>query len=317
MAHWHPSLAPLGARTLRAALFGAVLVLLALPAAADRLLGKRDFERAVLLYAGAGEENLLGLACGHRNRLTPPNFGDHRDSPKEDRLCRVTHADRLDQPFRRFPVVFHYLRSHRYYGAQPQRPQDQRGVYIYRFEAGKLENVGQGVFRRMSAAPDTRVPVRAGDVVSWSAIVSNLENESPHDSVPFQEFLITPRGTLIHHCSLWALNGCDPLNPRAATFGLCAGRVKTHDAKGGRPNTSMSFFEPMRDTHCEAAAIVDDGDRWQTVFKRFQRMPQGLGSITTMGNQWVIEDADPPGRYRIEVRLSGRVVGALDFEVLR
>lgn len=286
--------------------------------AADRLLSQRDFERAVILYGGPTQENLVGRACGYRNAARAPNFAIGREGPKaDDVLCRVAHSERLDQPLTRFPVVFHYPRSHRNYGAQAQRPMDMRGAYIYRFEAGRLENDGRGVFRRASVESGTRLRVRSGDVVSWSAVVSNLENESPHDSIPFQEILVTPQGTRIHHCLRMALNGCDPLNPRAAQFGLCEGRVKTQDGMGRQRDTSVRYFEPLRDTYCEAAAIIDEGDRWRTVFERFQRMPQGLGSIAGMGNQWVIEDRDPPGPYRIEVRLSGRVVGALDFEVVR
>ena len=41
----------------------------------------------------------------------------------------------------------------------------------------------------------------------------------------------------------------------------------------------------------------------------------GEAGISSMGNQWVIEEKDQAGNYRIEIRLSGKLIGALDFEV--
>lgn len=302
-------------RWLWRALAAALLLLAPLAARADRWLDQRAFERAVILYGGLSQENLVGNACSYHGAERAPFFGSGERNVAAQ--CRVKHADRLDQPLERWPVVFQYSRSHRYYGRDPQRPEDGRGVYLYRFDAGKLQQRGDGVFSLAPRAAGRPLAVRAGDVVVWSAIVSNLENDAPHDTIAFQEVLVTPNGTRIHHCLTQALNGCDPLNPKAAQFGLCDGRVKAYDGKGAQSHTSARHFTPMTDSGCQAMAVIDDGDVRRTVFRRFQAMPQGEASIRSLGNQWVVEDQDPPGAYRIEVRLSGRLVGALDFEVTR
>jgi hypothetical protein len=55
----------------------------------------------------------------------------------------------------------------------------------------------------------------------------------------------------------------------------------------------------------------------ETMFRRSAAPPQGVATFTSIGNAWQIQDSDPPGSYRIEVRISGQLIGALDFEVRR
>lgn len=296
-----------------------IALLLAMPAqATDRLLGKRDFERAAVLYGGGSIENLEGRGCGHRLYVARPAPPSSAPTNLQDPWrCRLKFSPDLDVPFQQFPVAMFFDRRAFNGASPPPRPQDMRGVYIYRFDAGKLVNDGSDIFRTQSAEPGAVLKVRAGEVVTWSMIVSNVEYDAPHDSIPLREILVTPVATRIHHCSVSALNGCDPLNVRAASFGLCDGRVRLFDGRGGLQTTSTSHFQPMGGTRCEAIALIDDGDRWLSVFHRFHRMPQGLGSVASAGNSWQIEPADPPGAYRIDVRLSGKLVGQLVFEVVR
>lgn len=294
-------------------------LLLAIPAhASDRLLGKRDFERAALLYGGHSMENLDGKGCGHRLSVRRPVPPSSAPTLLEDPWrCRLKFSPDLDVPFQQFPVAMFYDRRGWNGGAPPPRAQDMRGVYIYRFDAGKLVNEGSDVFRTQSAEPGAMLKVRAGEVVTWSMILSNVEYDAPHYSVPLREILVTPVSTRIHHCLVHGLNGCDPLNVRVANFGLCEGKTRLFDGKGGLSATSTSHFQPLAGTQCEAIALIDDGDRWLSIFHRFHPMPQGLASVASAGNSWQIEAADPPGAYRIDVRVSGKLVGQLAFEVVR
>ena len=280
--------------------------------ASDRLMNKRDFERAVILYGGQNQENLVGRACRSRNSIKAPYYG--ANTKKEDLICRVKYATRLDEPFTQFPVVFQYKRNSNDFGTREQRPQDSRGVYLYRFEAGRLENKGNDVFQLIVEERGKKIVVRMGDVVSWSAIVSNIENDSPNDSITYQEIILTPKETRIHHCAFLALGGCDPIRVKSAQFGLCDGRVKEFDGRGALRNTSQTYFVPMLGTFCEANAIIEELNFSRTVFLRHHQM-LGEASISSMGNQWVIEEKDQAGNYRIEIRLSGKLIGALDFEV--
>ena len=289
---------------------GLKLIILQPAFASDRLMNQRDFERAVLLYGGQNLENLVGKACHNRNSQTVG-----QNTKNKDFNCRVKYAARLDQPFTQFPVVFQYKRTNNLFGAQEQRPQDSRGVYIYRFEAGQLENKGNDVFHLTVAERSKKIVVRMGDIVSWSALVSNIENDVSSDSITYQEIILTPKETRIFHCALQALGGCDPIKVRSAQFGLCEGRVKKFDGLGALGNTSNTYFVPMTDTYCQAKAIVEELNFRRTIFLRHHPMPQGEASISSIGNQWVIEEKDQAGDYRIEIRLSGKLVGALDFEV--
>jgi len=278
----------------------------------DKFMNQRDFERAVTLYGGSNEENLVGLGCANKYSKHRPNMDN---KIKTD--CRVKYAPRLDNAFTKFPVVLQFKRTHHYYGQQQPKPQDTHGVYIYRFDSGKLENKGNGVFRLATENTTRRIQVRTGEVVSWSLIISNLENELPHEKIPYKEILITPLTARIHHCSKYEPDNCDPLKIKNVSWGLCEGRVKQQQDGKKSMHTSYSYFEPMTDTFCHAEAIIDGESFRSTIFARAKGMGQGPHSFRSIGNQWVIEDNDPAGAYRIEVRISGKLVGALDFEVVR
>jgi hypothetical protein len=278
----------------------------------DKFMNQRDFERAVTLYGGSNEENLEGWGCRNKYDKHRPNM-----DTKYKTECRIKYASRLNNSFSKFPVILHFKRTHHYYGQQPLKAQDTHGVYIYRFDSGKLENKGDGVFRLATENTNKRIQVRTGEVVSWSLIISNLENIESHEKIPYKEVIITPLTAKIHHCSKYEPDNCDHLNIKKASWGLCEGRVKQQQDGKKSMDTSYRFFEPMTDTFCHAEAIIDDESFRSTIFARAKGMGLEPHSIRSIGNQWVIEDNDPAGAYRIEVRISGKLVGALDFEVVR
>ena len=269
------------------------------------------FEAAVQRYGGTGLENLLGHGCSSRHkaqRVVTKNGSGVA-------TCVVAYSPSLDQPLE-LPAIFVFQPKHDYWGTQERpTPPRQRGIYLYRFSAGVLEPGRHGAYR-ITAEGRSRIPVRASQVVAWNAILSNDERTQGHESLPYTETLITPAGARIFHCKVWGR--CDPLKvSQRDSWGLCEGRTRVVDNVGATSKTPQVPHQPMPGTGCEARSIVTGESVWETQFQRFVTPPQGTATFTSMGNSWQIQDTDPPGSYRIEVRISGQLIGALDFEVQR
>jgi hypothetical protein len=266
------------------------------------------FEAAVRRYGGTGLENLYGPGCGQR--LRPLLTGGRKAT------CVVKYSASLDQPLE-LPAVLVFQPNHHYWGSQtPASPPRERGIYLYRFSGGVLVPDRLGAYRT-SHPEQGRLVVRPSQVVSWSVVVSNDERSPGHESVPFIESLITPAGTRIFHCKVHGFR-CDPPKvTQSNQWGLCEGLTKTYDNRGALARTSAYPHDPLPGTGCEASAIIVGEQSWETMFRRSVSPPQGTTTFTSIGNSWQIQDSDPPGVYRIEVRISGQLIGALDFEVQR
>lgn len=267
-----------------------------------------DFEAAVRRYGGTGLENLRGY-CGSRLRAT-------RISGGQRATCVVNYSPSLDRPLE-LPAVLMFQPKHHYWGMQtPVTPPRERGIYLYRFGAGVLVPGPLGAYR-ISHPNEGRLRVRPSQVVSWNLVLSNDERSTGHESLPYTESLITPEGTRIFHCKMHGWR-CDPLTvSQRNQWGLCEGLVKTRDGLGATVRTSDKPHDPLPGTGCEASAIIRGAESTETMFLRFASPPLGTATFTSIGNAWQIQDSDPPGVYRIEVRISGQLIGALDFEVQR
>lgn len=268
-----------------------------------------DFEAAVRRYGGTMMENLRGPGCG--NRLRAMTLGGGRKA-----TCVVNYSASLDQPLE-LPAVLMFQPNHHYWGTQtPLTPPRERGLYLYRFSAGVLAPHRLGAYR-ISHPEGGRLRVRPSQVVSWNLVLSNDERSPGHESLPYTESLITPEGTRIFHCKVHGFR-CDPLTvSQRNQWGLCEGLVKTWDGRGAKRGTSAAPHHPLPGTGCEASAIIPRDQAMETMFRRSAAPPQGSATFTSIGNAWQIQDSDPPGSYRIEVRISGQLIGALDFEVRR
>ena len=268
-----------------------------------------DFEAAVRRYGGTGRENLRGPGCGYRLRAM--TLGGSRKA-----TCVISYSASLDQPLE-LPAVLMFQPNHHHWGTQtPVNPPRERGLYLYRFSAGVLVPHRLGAYR-ISPPDQGRLRVRPSQVVSWNLVLSNDERSPGHESLPYTESLITPEGTRIFHCKVHGLR-CDPLTvSQRNQWGLCEGRVKTRDGRGATASTSVTPHDPLPGTGCEASAIIPRDQAMETMFRRSAAPPQGSATFTSIGNAWQIQDSDPPGAYRIEVRISGQLIGALDFEVPR
>jgi hypothetical protein len=267
-----------------------------------------DFEAAVRRYGGTGLENLRGY-CGSRLRAVRINGGRRA-------TCVVNYSPSLDQPLE-LPAVLMFQPNHHYWGNRtPITPPRERGIYLYRFGAGVLVPGRLGAYG-ISQPDGGRLRVRPSQVVSWNLVLSNDERSTGHESLPYTESLITPEGTRIFHCKVHGFR-CDPLTvSQHNQWGLCEGLVKTRDGLGATLRTSATPHDPLPGTGCEASAIIRGAESTETMFRRFVTPRQGAATFTSIGNSWQIQDSDPPGVYRIEVRISGQLIGALDFEVQR
>jgi hypothetical protein len=279
------------------------------------------FEAAVVRYGGRAFENLTGNGC--KDRLRSHGHIDTLGRRSAEALpgtspmrCAVKYAPSLDEAPELPAILFFDDAPEDYYERRgtDMPSTKRRGVYLYRFDSGVLRQGSNGRYGIVPAGRDP-VVVRASDVVSWGLIISNVERDAPHASIPFIETLITPDATAIYHCKVF--RACDPVRVTGASYGLCDGRTKTFDGRGGLSTTSAKPHDPLRTKGCEAQAIVAGADRVETSFLRWKPLGQERSSVGSIGNSWTIEGSDPPGAYRIEVRISGQLVGALDFEVRR